>query len=150
MSNEDREKRLKALEDFAFNIDKIVKQPESVNDEEVILNAPSETTSQPDHAKARQAKATPSGREQSTNTKKVRRLDPPPSGRHASIKISWSWGDWFWGYSFIDLVRFIYLVGCFPFSVVFATLLMSALPEPFFDVDPNTSLLILIPPFFSV
>ena len=33
MSNEDREKRLKALEDFAFNIDKIVKQPESVNEE---------------------------------------------------------------------------------------------------------------------
>ena len=32
MSNEDREKRLKALEDFAFNIDKIVKQPASVSE----------------------------------------------------------------------------------------------------------------------
>ena len=34
MSNEDREKRLKALEDFAFNIDKIVKQPAPVSEEE--------------------------------------------------------------------------------------------------------------------
>ena len=32
MSNEDREKRLKALEDFAFNIDKIVKQPAPVSE----------------------------------------------------------------------------------------------------------------------
>ena len=31
MSNEDREKRLKALEDFAFNVDKIVKQPAPVS-----------------------------------------------------------------------------------------------------------------------
>ena len=143
MSNEDRKKRLKALEDFAFNIDKIVKQPEPVNDEEVILNAPRETTSQPDHAIARQAKVTPSGREQSANTKKVRPLDPPPSGRHSSIKISWPWEDWEWG----ELVRFIYLVGLFPFYVVFATLFMSHMVAAF-GVDPNTSLLILIPPFF--
>ena len=33
MSNEDREKRLKALEDFAFNVDKIVKQPAPVSEE---------------------------------------------------------------------------------------------------------------------
>ena len=34
MSNEDREKRLKALEDFVFNVDKIVKQPAPVSEEE--------------------------------------------------------------------------------------------------------------------
>ena len=32
MSNEDREKRLKELEDFVFNIDKIVKQPDEIKE----------------------------------------------------------------------------------------------------------------------
>ena len=147
MSNEDREKRLKELEDFAFNIDKIVKQPESVSDEEVILNAPRETTSQPGHATARQAKATPSGREQSANTKKVQqRLDPPPSGRHSSTKISRPWGDWSWRDLDGGDYLLIYLVGCFPFAVVIAIYFMST--DGSFGVDPDTSLLILIPPFF--
>ena len=135
MSNEDREKRLKALEDFAFNIDKIVKQPEPVNDEEVILNASRETTSQSGHATARQAKVTQSGREQ---------LDPPPSGRHSSTRISWPWEDWSlgdWGY-------IIYFGSCFPFYNFLAIAIMSDFEAVGFGIDPNTSLLKLIPSLF--